>query len=217
MQIKLLITNRLAIISLLILMSSWAIFVFLAVQPVGATHTAPHCREVYGTQVPQSVIDSCIEQVEQSCANQFPPGQTLDPTAYTTCVNGAPPTSGQEDGTSAGSPLTEFTPIPDPLVCDDAGEGKCCNGVKLSVGVECTDAENPILGWLGGIINFLLGGVLLVVTAVIIYGGIQYITAGGVPQRIEAARKRIINAVIALLTFLFLYGILQWLIPGGVI
>lgn len=93
----------------------------------------------------------------------------------------------------------------------------CCNGVRVSVDVGCTESDNPILGYLGGIINFLMGGVLLVVTAMIIVGGIQYITAGGVPQKLEAARKRIINAVIALVTFLFLYGILQWLIPGGII
>ena len=93
----------------------------------------------------------------------------------------------------------------------------CCNGVRVSVDVGCTESDSPILGYLGGIINFLMGGVLLVVTAMIIVGGIQYITAGGVPQKLEAARKRIINAVIALVTFLFLYGILQWLIPGGII
>ena len=55
------------------------------------------------------------------------------------------------------------------------------------------------------------------VTAMIISGGIQYITAGGVPQRLDAARSRIVNAIIALVIFLFLYVILQWFLPGGVI
>jgi hypothetical protein len=59
-------------------------------------------------------------------------------------------------------------------------------------------------------------GVGIVVVALIIVGGIQYITSGGVPQRIEAARKRIINAITALVLFIFMYALLQWLIPGGI-
>lgn len=106
-------------------------------------------------------------------------------------------------------------PINNSADCD-TNNARCCNGVAISIGVECPPSDNPILSYLAGIINFLALGVPVVVVAAIIVGGIQYITAGGVPQKLEAARKRIINALIALVTFIFLYAILRWLVPGDI-
>jgi hypothetical protein len=77
-------------------------------------------------------------------------------------------------------------------------------------------ADNPIVTRAVTIINFLSIGVVFGVTGMIIVGGIQYVTAGGVPQRIESAKKRIISALIALFLYIFMYAILQWLIPGGI-
>lgn len=137
------------------------------------------------------------------CEEQFGAVGNSD---YENCVQNIP------EDTGTGSQPVDFG-----VACDGNSED-CCNGVRLSVGVDCVEnAENPILGYLAGIINFLAGGVLLVVTAMIVAGGIQYITAGGIPQRLEAARRRITNAVIALIIFIFLFGILQWLIPGGLL
>lgn len=90
-----------------------------------------------------------------------------------------------------------------------------CNGVPTSINVECTPDTNPIFSYLGGIINFLGVGVGVVVVAMVVTGGVQYITSRGVPQQIEAAKKRITNALIALIMFIFMYAFLQWLIPGG--
>lgn len=66
------------------------------------------------------------------------------------------------------------------------------------------------------IINFMSFGVGIVVVGLIVVAGIQYITSGGVPQKIEAARHRITNAIIALVLYVFMFAIIQWLIPGGV-
>jgi len=74
----------------------------------------------------------------------------------------------------------------------------------------------PIPDSVISIINFMSFGVGIIVVGLIIVGGIQYITSGGVPQKIEAARKRITNAIIALVLFIFMYALLQWLIPGGI-
>jgi len=73
----------------------------------------------------------------------------------------------------------------------------------------------PIPATIIDIINFMSFGVGIVVVGLIVVGGFQYVTAGGNPQKIEAAKKRIIQAIIALVLFIFMYAILQWLIPGG--
>ena len=77
-------------------------------------------------------------------------------------------------------------------------------------------AANPITYRINQIINFLSVGVGIVVTGVIILGGIQYILAGDNATALAAARQRIINGLIALAAFLFMYAFLQWLVPGGV-
>lgn len=74
----------------------------------------------------------------------------------------------------------------------------------------------PIPATLVDIINFLAYGVGIVVVLLIVVGGFQYATAGGAPQKIEAAKRRIIQALVALGLFIFMYAILQWAIPGGV-
>lgn len=75
--------------------------------------------------------------------------------------------------------------------------------------------EPPIPETIITIINFLSFGVGIAVVGMIVFAGIQYITSGGVPQKIDAARSRITNAVIALVLYIFMYAIIQWLIPGG--
>ncbi|MBI4034315.1 hypothetical protein HY380_00280 [Candidatus Saccharibacteria bacterium] len=75
---------------------------------------------------------------------------------------------------------------------------------------------NPIVEDIQMIINFLSAGVGVIVLAVIIIGGIQYITAGDKPEATMAAKKRVINGVTALIAFMLMYAFLQWLVPGGV-
>jgi hypothetical protein len=76
--------------------------------------------------------------------------------------------------------------------------------------------STPIWHDVNLIVNFLSAGVGIVVTGVILVGGIQYIAAGDNPNALTAARQRITNGLIALFVFLFIYGFLQWLIPGGI-
>ncbi|HLG90755.1 MAG TPA: hypothetical protein VI336_01155 [Candidatus Saccharimonadales bacterium] len=75
---------------------------------------------------------------------------------------------------------------------------------------------NPIVEDINVVVNFLSIGVGVVVIAMIIIGGIQYSIAGDNPQAVNAAKQRIINALIALVAYIFMFAFLQWLIPGGI-
>jgi len=66
-------------------------------------------------------------------------------------------------------------------------------------------------------IKFLSAGVGVVVTIMIIIGGIQYSSAGSDPQKIASAKRKIMNALLALLLYIMLFAILNWLIPGGIL
>lgn len=56
----------------------------------------------------------------------------------------------------------------------------------------------------------------LIVAISLIAGGIQYSAAGGDPQKVASAKKRITNTIVALIAYAFLYGFLQFLVPGGI-
>lgn len=75
--------------------------------------------------------------------------------------------------------------------------------------------NNPIYRWLLDITNFLSIGVVIVVTGMLIFAGIQYITSKGNSGKIEAAKSRIVTSLIALFLYIFLFAIAQWIIPGG--
>jgi hypothetical protein len=79
------------------------------------------------------------------------------------------------------------------------------------------DGSKLITEYLSPFINFLAGIVGLVVTISIVVGGIQYASSADDPSKVNKAKQRIYNAIIALLAFLFLYLFLQWIIPGGIL
>lgn len=76
--------------------------------------------------------------------------------------------------------------------------------------------KNPIIQDINKIVAFLSGLVAVVITGVLILGGIQYSLAGDKAEAVAAAKKRIINALIALIVFILIFTFLQWLIPGGI-
>lgn len=85
---------------------------------------------------------------------------------------------------------------------------------------DCTESNINedncgIVRYIVVIINILSALVGVAVVASIIIGGIQYSTAGSDPQKVQAAKARIRNAIIALLFFIFGYAILNFLVPGG--
>lgn len=76
--------------------------------------------------------------------------------------------------------------------------------------------ENPIFITLKQIVRFLSAGVGIVVAIMVVTGGIQYIAAADNPQKLEASKSRIANALGGLFMWLLSGVILEWLVPGGV-
>lgn len=101
-----------------------------------------------------------------------------------------------------------------------AANDKCANtttgGIVDQTKVQNCLTQSPIVQDVQTIVNFLSAGVGIIVTGVIILGGVQYTLAGDNPQALKAARDKILNGLIALLAFLFIFAFLQWLIPGGI-
>lgn len=104
------------------------------------------------------------------------------------------------------------------LTKDQLASCEACTKAGLPTGdiSQACLQKNPIVKQLNIFVNFLSGLVGVVVVGVIIVGGIQYSLAGGNPQAVAAARKRIIDGLIALFAFLFIFAFVQWLVPGGV-
>jgi hypothetical protein len=102
------------------------------------------------------------------------------------------------------------------------GQGDCGDGeLELSSG-ECINAEgrgndNPIIFYLKRIIQFLSGGVGIVIILMIVISGVQYIASTGNPQATASAKNRLTNAIIALALFLMMFAILNYLVPGGLL
>ncbi|MCA9328597.1 hypothetical protein KC959_02410 [Candidatus Saccharibacteria bacterium] len=87
---------------------------------------------------------------------------------------------------------------------------------------DCSDPELnakncQIVNYLVGGINFLSAVAGLAIVASIMIAGYQYMTARDNSGQIEAAKKRIIWALVALGLFLFMYALLNFLVPGGVV
>lgn len=79
---------------------------------------------------------------------------------------------------------------------------------------ECL-TQNPITQWVVFFINVL--GVVIIVgaSAMLVYAGVEYISAADNPDRVKKAKQKIINVIIGVIAFFFMYAFLQWLIPGG--
>ncbi len=92
--------------------------------------------------------------------------------------------------------------------CDPAlGGGDCANVSDCGL----------IKTYLNPAIRFIAAFFGVAVVIAIIYGGIQYGSSGGDPQKVASGKKWIINAIVALVAFFFLYALLNFLIPGGII
>lgn len=69
---------------------------------------------------------------------------------------------------------------------------------------------NPAIDMMGA-----TAGAAVVIGAIV--GGIQYSTSEGDPGKAAAAKKRIINSLVALAAFLLMYAFLQFILPGGLL
>lgn len=90
-------------------------------------------------------------------------------------------------------------------------DGNTCCPQKYAQGTSCLFAKyiNPLVEVLSALVS-------MAVVISIIYGGIQYVTSAGDPQRAEAGKKRIVESLVGLAAFMLLYAFLQFVMPGGV-
>lgn len=137
------------------------------------------------------------------------------------CGSVAPASDALGDGKCYSRQLAHpgFTPYVE-RVCDDINMGSGTEEPQF-VKNDCNEAtlnetNCGIVKYLKIFINVLSTVVGVVVVASIVYGAIQYSSAGGDPQKVSAAKKRILGAIIALFMFIFMYAFIQYLVPGGI-
>ena len=83
---------------------------------------------------------------------------------------------------------------------------------------EILNKENcNIIKYLVNGINFLSALAGMAIIGSIMIAGYQYMTARDNSGQVEAAKKRILWAMIALGVFIFMYAFLNWVVPGGVV
>jgi hypothetical protein len=73
-------------------------------------------------------------------------------------------------------------------------------------------AETDLPKIIGSIIKAVIGFLGIVMLVLIIWGGWEYMASGGEKAKAEAARKRIINAVIGLAIILAAYALTSFII-----
>lgn len=89
---------------------------------------------------------------------------------------------------------------------------------KVDPNTEELDSNNcRIVYWINLAINVMSVLVGIVVTIMIIVGGIQYTAAREDPNAVAKAKKQIFNAVFALVIYGLMFALLQYLIPGGLL
>ena len=82
-------------------------------------------------------------------------------------------------------------------------------------GLESSNCE--VIKMIVLITNIMSGLAATVIVAMIVLGGIQYSTAGAEAAKVQAAKQKITNALLALMLLIFGFSIIQWLVPGGLI
>lgn len=81
------------------------------------------------------------------------------------------------------------------------------NAINCDLGIKYI---NPLIKAVAAMVG-------LAVTASIIWAGIQYATSADDPQKVTAAKQRMLTSVLTLLGFFLFFAFLNWIIPGGVV
>lgn len=191
------IKKTITVFSLVFFVATLAVmFLALSTSKVYAVSRQEECSGIAMPTERQACYDKLNEEAWYACSQDPNPG---------TCAENY---KNQDASSSKNN-----QPSDDPITNDERERLTNCDGTTNPQ--HCLE-NNPIYIWTLRIINLLAAGVGVVVTIMIIVGGIQYASAGANPQMVQAAKKKIINAIIALIAFFFLYAFLQWLVPGGV-
>lgn len=163
--------------------------------------------------------EACIKRYKQVCKKDYKNAfcESLTVNQINKCATGSgtkfkddcmkdlekkfKPDAADSDEDSGGSTL------PDPTKSND------CKASSFS---QLNSNNCGIIKMVIVITNAMSALVGVVIVAMLVWGGIQYSSAGADPSKVQAAKQKIINAIIALVLFIFGYALLQWLVPGGI-
>lgn len=175
--------------------------------------------------------DEATARVVGSCPDPEVPGTEVDaPNKATSklvfyCLQGpVNPDRGTPTRTDSTPTVKDETnKLKEDQVEDPDEDGGGLEPSPLGTDYDSTDCT----GGLGGgcklvdlivtITNVASGLAATVIVAMIIIGGIQYSMAGAEAAKVQAAKQKIINALLALMLLIFGFSIIQWLVPGGLI
>ena len=108
--------------------------------------------------------------------------------------------------------------------CASTGGIKSDSCVKVGVkigGQDCIEnnANNggAVVVYLKLALQFLSGGVGLVILLMLMIAGVQYITSAGDPVQVKSAKERVVNALTALMLFILAFAIISFIVPGGIL
>lgn len=106
-----------------------------------------------------------------------------------------------------------------------AGSTVGAQTIPVTIAAATDDCKGPqlnkdnckIIKYIVTLIQVLSAVFGVVVVIMIIVGGIQYSASGDDPQAVSAAKKKIMNALIAVAAYVFGMAFLNYIVPGGVI
>lgn len=128
-------------------------------------------------------------------------GKDCIPTAPNHCVDGY---SCQKDPTPNS---TAFVCQPDPFG-EIFGKIQAPDALKGFIGKDPTGAGG-ISTFLSNLIALIYSLAAIVLIFMLIWGAFQWMTSGGDKEKIEAARNRIIHAIIGLILFAIAFAVIQ--------
>ncbi len=142
------------------------------------------------------------------CKNDFQI-RDISEAEYNSLKQNQPPASGVAGCPGSPTPSLGDVVFPTEEEVDFIDKNKDCNEQDLN------ESNCNIIKHINTGINLLSALVGIVVTIMIIVGGIQYTAAGSEPNAVAKAKKQIFNAIFALVAYGLTYALLQYLIPGG--
>lgn len=138
------------------------------------------------------------------------PCKTIDRPSVSTvsCGTGAP---GKDNDN--GSKDSDSDEGPSSNIGKEYKEGDC----NPSSAQDLSSSNCEVIKIIVLITNVISGLAATVIVAMIVLGGIQYSMAGAEAAKVQAAKQKITNALLALMLLIFGFSIIQWLVPGGLI
>lgn len=155
----------------------------------------------------------------------------VDTTSAATAPEEAPPADTNEESEGMGehnganiNQSPDFIP-PAPAATNPFVEGSGDNCVTVALPISgtqkqyCGDDANGgvIMVYTKEVARLLSGSVGGVIVLMVVISGIQYILSVGNPSRVQSAKSRLSNAIIALVLFVMAFAIINFIVPGGLI